>query len=91
MNEEHNENLIAFHPGYYVKEYLNYQGIKQSKLAERLNISEKTVSCLVNGQMNVDNDLAEGLALVLGTSPIIWKNLNNKYLETKDKIAKKTV
>ncbi|WP_054725279.1 HigA family addiction module antitoxin [Paucilactobacillus hokkaidonensis] len=88
MNEEHNENLIAFHPGYYVKEYLNYQGMKQSELAERLNISEKTVSYLVNGQMNVDNDMADKLALVLGTSPILWKNLNNKYLETKDKIDK---
>lgn len=88
MNEEHNENLIAFHPGYYVKEYLNYQGMKQSELAERLNISEKTVSYLVNGQMNVDNDMADKLALVLGTSPILWKDLNNKYLETKDKIDK---
>jgi len=65
--------------------------MKQSELAERLNISEKTVSYLVNGQMNVDNDMADKLALVLGTSPILWKNLNNKYLETKDKIAKKTV
>lgn len=88
MNEERNENLVAFHPGYYVKKYLNYQGMKQSELAERLNTSEKNVSYLVNGQKNVNNELAEKLALVLGTSADLWKNINNRYLETKDKIDK---
>lgn len=88
MNKEYNENLIAFHPGYYIKKYLSNQGMKQSELAERLNTSEKNISNLVNGKIGMDDKMAESLALVLGTSSTLWKNLNSKYLQAKDKINK---
>lgn len=80
MNQKYNENLIAFHPGYYVKEYLTDQGMKQSELAERLNTSEKNISNLVNGKIDIDDALAEDLAVALGTSSTLWKNLNDRYL-----------
>ena len=35
------KNQIAFHPGYYIKEMLEYEGMSQTKLAGRLQISEK--------------------------------------------------
>ncbi|WP_125567525.1 addiction module antidote protein, HigA family [Companilactobacillus insicii] len=81
-----NDNLIAFHPGYYVKRYLDDQDMKQSELADRLNTNEKRASELVNGKIELDDNLIEGLALVFGTSESMWKNLNDKYLKIKEQI-----
>ncbi|MEE6683600.1 helix-turn-helix domain-containing protein [Limosilactobacillus reuteri] len=86
MNKISSESSIAFHPGYYVKRYLDFQYMKQSELAERLNTSEKTVSQLVNGKIDLNNDLIEGLATVFGTSKDLWQNLNNQYLEDKRQV-----
>ena len=36
MNKIEYEELIAFHPGYYVKDYIEDQGITQEELAKRL-------------------------------------------------------
>lgn len=86
MRKISNENLIAFHPGYYIKKYLDDQNMNQRELADRLNTNEKTVSQLINGKIDLDNRLITGLALVLGTSESVWKNLNDKYLATKNQI-----
>lgn len=80
------DSLIAFHPSYYVRRYLDTQGMKQSELAKRLNVSEKVVSNLVHGKINLTDELAEGLALVFGTSTALWINLNRIYFEKKRKI-----
>lgn len=86
MNRISNDSLMAFHPGFYIKKYLNAQGMKQSELAKRLNVSEKTVSNLVNGEINLTDDLAEGLSLVFGTSVDLWMNLNKIYFDKKREI-----
>lgn len=82
-NLTNNESYIAFHPGYYVEKYLDYQGMKQSELAEKLGVSEKTVSHLINGKnKQLSIELIDRLSFALGTSKELWVNLNNKYLET---------
>lgn len=84
-----NGTLVAFHPGYYVKQYLSSQGMKQSELADRLGTSEKTISNLVNGKIEkLSPELIRGLALSFGTSEILWKNLNERYLAKLDLIRK---
>lgn len=86
MNKISNDSLAAFHPGFYIKKYLDAQGMKQSELANRLNVSEKVVSNLVNGKINLTDDMAEGLALVFGTSVGLWLSLNKIYFDKKRKI-----
>ncbi|BDR57519.1 helix-turn-helix transcriptional regulator [Xylocopilactobacillus apis] len=86
MNKISVGNLIAFHPGYYILEYLNHEGMTQEELAERLNTNKKKVSELVNGKINLDDELITNLSLALGTSETVWRNLNNKYKEVKAKI-----
>jgi len=80
------EKSIAFHPGYYIKQYLADQGMNQRELADRLNTTEKKVSELVNGHILLDDELIEGLSLALGTSTNLWQNLNEKYLVTKRQV-----
>lgn len=82
-----NDNKIAFHPGYYVEQYLNHQGMKQNELAERLGVSEKTVSHLINGKLlKLSTELIKGLSIVFGTSEELWENINNRYLKIKEEI-----
>ena len=42
------KDLIAFHPGQYVEELIEDYNVTQKEFAERLGVSAKTVSKLVN-------------------------------------------
>jgi len=74
---------IAFHPGYYVKELIDDQGITQEELAKRLQTTPKTVSDLVNGRINLTDEMVLRLSIVFGTSTSLWLNLNKKFIERK--------
>jgi len=82
------KNQIAFHPGYYIKEVLEYEGMSQTKLAGRLQISEKNMSDLLHGKTNLCDGMAMKLSIVFGTSVSLWLNLNQKYLEKKLEIKR---
>lgn len=89
MNKIEYEELIAFHPGYYVKDYIDDQGITQEELAKRLQTTPKYVSDLVNGRINLTDEMVLKLSIVFGTSTTMWLNLNQKYIEKKLEIEKR--
>ena len=89
MNKIEYEELIAFHPGYYVKDYIEDQGITQEELAKRLQTTPKYVSDLVNGRINLTDEMVLKLSIVFGTSTMMWLNLNQKYIEKKLEIEKR--
>lgn len=82
------EQSIAFHPEYDIKQCLDDQGLNQRELADRLHTAEKKISELVNGNVLLDGKLINGLALVLGTSTVLWHNLNEKHLTTKCQVER---
>lgn len=88
MSKLEYKDLIAFHPGYYVKEMLEYEGMSQDELAKRLQTSGKNVSDLINGKANLSDEMAMNLSIVFGTSVSLWLNLNQKYIEKKLEIEK---
>lgn len=77
---EYSESL-AFHPGYYVADIVEDMGITQVEFAARMGTTPKTLSKLINGQINLSNDLAKKLSAMLGTSVDIWLNLQKAYDE----------
>ena len=89
MNKIEYEELIAFHPGYYVKNYIEEQGITQEELAKRLQVTPKYVSDLVNGRINLTDEMVLKLSIVFGTSTTMWLNLNQKFIEKKLEIEKR--
>ncbi|MDD7389650.1 MAG: HigA family addiction module antitoxin [Lachnospiraceae bacterium] len=89
MNKIEYQELIAFHPGYYVKDYIDEMGITQEELAKRLQTSPKYVSDLVNGRINLTDEMVLRLSIVFGTSTKMWLNLNQKYIEKKLEIEKR--
>lgn len=73
------KNLIAFHPGYYVKEIIDDLGITQDEFAKRLDTSSKNISKIVNGEQNISKAIARKLSDMLGTSVEFWLNLQKDY------------
>ena len=81
MSKTEYEELIAFHPGYYVKEIIEDMGVTQSEFAKRLNTTDKTLCKLVNAEISLSDDLAQKLAQMMGTSVKVWLDLQTSYTE----------
>ena len=83
------ENKIAFHPGYYIKEYIDTIGLTQEDFANRLGTTPKNISYLIRGEQSLSLEMALKLARMIGTSVKYWLNLQNEYdsliLEFEDK------
>ena len=75
------KELRAFHPGYFVKQIIDDEGVTQDDFAARLGTTPKTLSELVNGRINLSREMAEALSCMLGTSVDMWLNLQKKYIE----------
>ena len=73
------KDILAFHPGCYVEDYINELGISQIEFATRMGTTGKTISKLVNGQINLSNDLAKKLSVMTGISVESWLNLQTTY------------
>lgn len=75
---EYND-IIAFHPGVYIKEIIEEYGITQEEFAFRLGSNTQTVSGLINGRNNITNDLALKLERLTKVSRETWLNLQEDY------------
>ena len=73
------KDLIAFHPGQYVSELIEDYNVTQKEFAERLGVSAKTVSKLVNAEESISKETAHKLAKLSGISMQTWLNLQNAY------------
>ena len=81
MSKIEYEELIAFHPGYYIKEIIEDMDITQSEFAKRLNTTDKTLCKLINAETPLSDDLAQKLAQMMGTSVKVWLELQASYTE----------
>lgn len=67
------------HAGIILKmHYLEPLNLTITALAERINISRKTLSAIVNGRASVTVDIALRLARAFNTTPELWLNLQRK-------------
>ncbi|MFM2044379.1 MAG: Azospirillum phage Cd [Pseudomonadota bacterium] len=64
------------HPGEYIGEDILAEfGLTQQELADRLNVSRRTINELVNKRRGVSPDMALRLARLTGSTPEIWLRL----------------
>lgn len=63
-------------PGEILKElYLEPLGLSITAFAERIGVSRKTVSAIINGRAPVTVDMALRLSRAFDTTPALWLNL----------------
>ena len=74
-----NINLIAFHPGQYIGELIEDYQLTQKEFAEKLEVSPKTISKLVDGEESISNDLAQKLEKLTNISMKTWLKLQASY------------
>lgn len=75
---EYNDKM-AFHPGYYVREWVDESGLTQEDFARAADTTPKNLSCLINGKQSLSMDMALKLSRMTGTSVEYWMNLQNAY------------
>lgn len=77
----YSKTLVATPPGATVREQLETRGMKQKEFALRMDLSEKHISRLINGQVELTQDVALRLEAVLGVPATFWNNLEAIYRE----------
>lgn len=79
MSTTYTQSRRPSHAGIVLKmHYLEPLNLTITALAERINISRKTLSAIVNGRASVTVDIALRLAKAFNTSPELWLNLQRK-------------
>ena len=74
-------SYIATPPGATIKEQLNNRGMRQKEFAARMDMSEKHISKLINGDVRLTPETAVRLEMVLGVPAKFWNNLEAIYRE----------
>ena len=83
----HSKKTIAIPPGVTIREQLSDRGIKQKEFALRMALTEKHVSQLLNGKVELTQDVALRLESVLGVPAKFWNNLEMNYREKLARVA----
>lgn len=78
--------MIAIPPGETIKEQLSYRHISQKEFASRMGYSEKHISRLINGEVELTHETALRLENVLGISAEFWNRYEGLYRTTLLKI-----
>ena len=72
--------LPPSHPGEILKGlYVEPTGLTVGAVAEKLGVSRKTLSLLLNGRQGISGEMALRLGKLLGTTPEMWMNLQLDY------------
>lgn len=79
-------SYIALPPGATIKEQLDDRSMSQKEFASRMGMSEKHISNLINGEVQLTHDVAYKLEMVLGVPANFWNNLEAIYREKLTKV-----
>lgn len=74
-------SYIATPPGATIKEQLVNRGLTQKEFALRMGMTEKHISKLINGEVQLTSDVAVRLEMVLGVPAKFWNKLEATYRE----------
>lgn len=84
-------SFIATPPGATIKEHLKDKGMSQKEFAARMDLSEKHISKLINGEVQLTPEVAVRLEVVLGVPAKFWNNLEAVYREKLIKVEAENV
>lgn len=74
-------SYVATPPGATIKEQLGDRKMSQKEFAARMDLSEKHISKLINGEVQLTPEVAVRLEMVLGVPAKFWNNLEAIYRE----------
>lgn len=77
----HSKSVIAVPPGATIHEQLEMRGMTQREFAQRMGLTEKHISRLINGKVELTPEVALRLESVLGVPASFWNKLEVLYRE----------
>lgn len=77
----HSKYTVAIPPGATIREQLENRGMQQKEFAQRMGLSEKHISRLINGKVELTIDVSLRLESVLGMPAKFWINMESLYRE----------
>lgn len=80
------KSFVATPPGATIKEQLLDRNMSQKEFSIRMEMSEKHISKLINGEVQLTSDMAFRLEIVLGVPAQFWNRLESIYREKLIKI-----
>lgn len=73
-------SMPPVHPGEILKDmYLDPLGLNITELADRLGVTRKTLSQLINGHSGISAEMALRLSRAFTTTPELWLNMQRNY------------
>ena len=78
-NKELKNGKVAFHPGYYIKEYLEYRNITSDAFAISVEINKEDIDNIIKGKKDITDDIAFKLSKKIETSKTYWLNLQKTF------------
>jgi HTH-type transcriptional regulator / antitoxin HigA len=78
---------FAIHPGETLRDEIDFLHLSQAKLSQRIGLSEKHISQIINGISPITFDTAMKLEIALGIPATFWSNLQKNYELTIARIA----
>lgn len=75
------KTYVATPPGETIREQLEDRSMSQKEFAARMEMSEKHISRLINGDVQLTPDVAMRLEMVLGLPASFWMRLESIYRE----------
>lgn len=82
----YSKTTVAIPPGATIREQLENRSMKQKEFALRMGLSEKHISRLINGEVELTQNVALRLESVLGVPANFWNNLESIYREKLERI-----
>ncbi|GAB3834653.1 HigA family addiction module antitoxin [Pontibacter rugosus] len=67
------------HPGEILKEYTDATGLSITQIAEKLHMSRKVLSQILNCHAGISAEMAWKLSVAFGTTPDVWINHQKQY------------
>lgn len=80
------KNRMAFHPGYFIEDFINFYGITQKDFADRVGTTPKNLCLLIKGEQSLTSDMAKKLSSVTNMSVEMWMNIQRGFDELQDEI-----
>lgn len=77
---------IAIHPGVTLRDTLESLGMSQKELAQRADLTPKTINKIVQGEAPITPETAVKLERVLDVSASFWNSLDKNYQEIMAKL-----
>ena len=78
-NSKNTKPYMNIGPGEFIREEMEYRNWTNEDLAQVMDLSQKTISELLNNKQRITIDTAYILGKVFGQSPQYWLNLDTNY------------